>query len=172
MTEECFPLVDAEGQVVGQATRREAHGNPDLMHAVVHCIVTNRKGELLLQLRSQKKDIQPGKWDTSVGGHVGLGESIETAMLRELEEELGLRVQPEQLQLLYRYVMKSPVETELVTTFHLVHEGPFSAQPEEIDALEFLSHDQIRARLGTGDFTFNFEDEFARFLEVTSRRRT
>ncbi len=171
MSDEWFPLVDADGRTVGRATRREVHGNPNLMHPVVHCIVTNRDQALLLQLRSPNKDIQPGKWDTSVGGHVAFGESIEDAVRRELEEELGLRVQLSELEFLYRYVMKNSVETELVTTFHLSHEGPFLAQPEEIDRLAFMSHDQIRARLQTGFFTANFEDEFARFLEVTSRHR-
>ena len=36
------------------------------------------------------EDIQPGKWDTSVGGHVDLGESVEMALHREVKEELGI----------------------------------------------------------------------------------
>ena len=61
MHDEKLPLVDRDGRVVGSATRREVHGNPALLHPVVHCIVTNHRGDLLLQLRSRDKDIQPGK---------------------------------------------------------------------------------------------------------------
>jgi isopentenyldiphosphate isomerase len=42
---------------------------------VVHLHVFNSRGELYLQKRPEWKDIQPGKWDTAVGGHIDLGES-------------------------------------------------------------------------------------------------
>jgi isopentenyldiphosphate isomerase len=166
MSDEWFPLVDEASNVIGQAMRREVHGNPSLMHPVVHCLVENTRGELLLQLRSMQKDVQPGRWDTSVGGHVAWGESIETALLREVAEEIGLTVPLSRFQFLHRYVMRSSIETELVHTYRLFHDGPFVAQPSEVDRLEFFGNDAIRARLGTGDFTPNFEDEYRRYQEA------
>jgi isopentenyldiphosphate isomerase len=160
---EWVPLVEPNGTVIGRALRRQVHGNPELMHPVVHCLVCNAKGALLLQLRSARKDVQPGRWDTSVGGHVGLDEPIEAAVLREVEEEIGLSVRSADLRFLYRYVMRSAIETELVHTFALVHEGPFRAEPGEIDQLRFWTTREIEAALGSGQFTPNFEDEFARY---------
>ena len=75
--QEMFPLVDERGNIIGAATRGECHNGSKLLHPVIHLHVFNSKGELYLQKRPEWKDIQPGKWDTSVGGHVDLGESVE-----------------------------------------------------------------------------------------------
>lgn len=163
MGEERFPRVDEQGQVIGEVTRSQAHGDPSQIHPVVHCLVTNRAGELLLQLRSQDKDVQPGRWDTSVGGHVSLGETIEQALHRELGEEIGLDAQAAELEFLYRYLNRSDIETELVHTYGCVHEGPFVRQVCEIDELRFWQPREIEAALGSGRLTPNFEDEFRRF---------
>lgn len=68
--EEMFPIVDEEGNITGAATRKECHSGSKLLHPVVHLHVFNDKGELYLQKRPAWKDIQPNKWDTSVGGHI------------------------------------------------------------------------------------------------------
>ena len=65
--EEMFPIVDEEGNITGAATRKECHSGSKLLHPVVHLHVFNDKGELYLQKRPAWKDIQPNKWDTSVG---------------------------------------------------------------------------------------------------------
>ena len=72
---EIFPIVDKEGNVTGSATRGECHNGSKLLHPVVHMHVFNSRGEVYLQKRPEWKDIQPGKWDTSVGGHIDYGET-------------------------------------------------------------------------------------------------
>jgi len=166
---EIFPLVDELGRVIGQAERCEVHKNPNLMHPVVHCLVQNREQQLLLQLRSAHKDVQPGRWDTSVGGHVHFGELIEYALVREIREEIGIDVTPDRLTPMGRYVMRSPIETELVHSFWLASDGPFFPDPSEIDQLRFWSRAEIERQLGTGVLTPNFEDEYARYLEFLRR---
>ena len=97
---EMFPIVDEEGNITGAATRGECHNGSKLLHPVVHLHVFNSQGELFLQKRPEWKDIQPGKWDTSVGGHIDLGESVEMALRREAREEfstidsLCIRIRP------------------------------------------------------------------------------
>jgi isopentenyldiphosphate isomerase len=167
MTDELFPVVDEQGHVIGSALRGQVHGNPKLLHPVVHCLVTNSRGELLLQRRSLDKDIQPGRWDTSVGGHVVFGESIEHALRREMKEEVGLELEEDQLTFLYRYVHTNPVESELVYTFRYASEGPFVRQVEEIDELRFFGREELERAVGTGMLTPNFEDELVRYRDAT-----
>ena len=82
--QELFPVLDEAGNVVGKASRGECHNGSRLIHPVVHLHLLNSRGELYLQKRPAWKDIQPGKWDTAVGGHVDYGETIEEALRREV----------------------------------------------------------------------------------------
>ena len=158
---EIFDLYDAqEYRVIGQATRGECHGHPELIHAVARVHVRDVQGRLLLQRRSHSKDIAPGLWDTSVGGHLLPGEEAEAAARREMREELG--VEAGELVFLHRFLMRSPVETEWVTSFATVHAGPFRPDPGEIDEVRFWTRAEIAAALGTGVLTTAFENEFAR----------
>ena len=152
---------DDDERVLGPVARRRVHGDPALIHRAVHILVLNSEGRLLLQKRSLTKDTQPGKWDTSVGGHVGFGQSYEEAAAREAEEELGIRL--EALEYLYFSRIRNAVESENIRTYLCRHDGPFLPQPDEIDEVRFWSAAEIEAALGTGIFTPNFEEEFAAF---------
>ena len=153
MRDEIFPVVDEQGRVVGSARRSEVHGNPKLVHPVVHCLVVNTRGDLLLQRRSLRKDIQPGRWDTSVGGHVAFGETIEQALLREMQEEIGLDAKSVTPTELYQYVHRNAIESELVHTYACVSDGPFARQQDEIDELRFWSIAEIERSLHSAVFT-------------------
>lgn len=156
-------VVDEKGNIRGIAPRSVIHGNPSMMHRVVHILVFNKKGQLLLQKRSLKKDVAPGMWDTSVGGHVDPGEDIEEAAERELMEELGVRGK---LKFLYTYTHTNPYETEIVYTFTCLHEGGFSFNKKEIDEIRFWDIDGIREQTGAGLLSDNFEHEFATYLKA------
>ncbi len=166
---ELLEVVDEAGRVLGLAPRSECHRNPSLVHRAVHVIVRDRAGRVFLQKRSLSKRIQPGRWDTSVGGHVDPGESYESAAARELEEELGVELAAlgdlGHLEHRHDYVWRTRIETERVRTFELTCEGPFRLHPEEIDDGRFWTEAELCAAVGQGVLTPNLEHEL-RLLQI------
>ncbi len=157
--EEMFPIVDENSNITGAATRGECHSGAKLLHPVVHLHVFNSKGELYLQKRPEWKDIQPGKWDTAVGGHIDLGECVDDALKREAQEELGIKdFDAEQIT---SYIFESEREKELIFAFKTTIDGDI-APSEELDGGRFWTPDDIRENIGKGVFTPNFENEIKR----------
>jgi len=133
--EELFDIVDGDDNVIGQATRRECHAEPALIHRAAFVLVFNDRGEILWQERSLSKDVNPGQWVTSVSGHVNAGESYEEAAVRETREELGVDLPVEFLgKFLYRY----PTETEYSAVFRTFSSGPFDYNRDEIASVAFM----------------------------------
>jgi len=166
--EEFLEVVNEIGEVIKTLPRSVIHGDPTLMHRVVHVLVFNQHGELLLQKRSMNKDVAPGKWDTSVGGHVEAGETISGALAREMKEELGITafVGPE---FLYTYIHSNPYETELVHTYSYVNSEEILFNKDEIDEVRPWVMSDIADNLGKGIFSDNFEHEIKTYLEFKGR---
>lgn len=161
-TNEIFPIVDPHGNVIGKATRGECHNGSKILHPVVHLQLFNSQGELYLQKRALHKDIQPGKWDTAVGGHVDYGENIQTALRREAREELGITLfEP---VLIGKYIFESEIEKELVHTFFTLYDGEIHPDQDEVEYGRFWSISELEKNMGAGLFTPNFENEYRTVL--------
>lgn len=155
---EWFPVVLPSGMVVGRSTREYCHSGAKPLHPVIHIHIIDRFSRIYMQKRSMHKDIQPGKWDTAVGGHVSYGESLMEAVYREASEELGFtEFNPIYLE---TYEFESAVEKEMVNIFAVV--GSYELHPDldEVDEGRWWELADIDANLGKGVFTPNFESEF------------
>jgi isopentenyldiphosphate isomerase len=156
--EEWVPLVDENGKVTGQAPRSQVHNGSKLLHPVVHMQVLNRNKAILLQKRPETKLIQPGKWDTAVGGHISSGENLEQALQKEAWEEIGLKNFSAKLLQVYKW--ESEVEAELVYLFVTHDFKNYSVHSDEVVEARFWTKNQIENQLGQQVFTPNFEHEF------------
>ena len=159
MKEEILQLVDLEGNPVGQAPRSVCHKDKSLIQMVVHIEIFNDKGEIYLQKRSETKDLYPGLWDTAVGGHVGAGEKPEEAVLREAEEELGIK--PDKLDFLFKYMNENETETEVAVVYKSLYNGPFHIDNDEVIDGRFYTISEIQSLIGKNCFTKSFELEFS-----------
>ncbi|MCM1349402.1 MAG: NUDIX domain-containing protein [Firmicutes bacterium] len=164
-SEEMLPLVTEDGRVTGCAARSRCHSGEKLLHPVVHLHVFDHVGKLLLQKRSLLKKIQPGKWDTAVGGHVSYGEAIAEALQREAAEEIGLK--DFVAQEVDCYVFESEVERELIHVFRYEARTKFqpSTTEPDIDGFGWFSPTQIESMIERGEVTPNFASEYKRFFK-------
>ena len=155
---EYFPIVEPNGMVIARSARSYCHGGAKPLHPVVHLHIIDRYSRIYLQKRPLTKRIQPGKWDTAVGGHVSYGEMLLEALFRETSEEVGL-ASFNPIHLL-TYEFESEVERELVNVFAAV--GSYELHPDldEVDEGRWWELADIDVSLGKGVFTPNFESEF------------
>ncbi len=155
---EWFPIVQPSGLVIGRSSREYCHSGAKPLHPVIHIHIIDRYSRIYMQKRSMRKEIQPGKWDTAVGGHVSYGESLMEAVYREASEELGFtEFNPIYLE---TYEFESAVEKEMVNVFAAV--GSYDLHPDldEVDEGRWWDITEIDANLDRGIFTPNFESEF------------
>ena len=155
---EFFPVVEPNGLVIGRSTRSYCHGGTKPLHPVIHVHIIDRYSRIYLQKRPMTKDIQPGKWDTAVGGHVSYGESIVEAVYREAFEELRfVEFNPIHIE---TYEFESPVEREMVSVCAAVGSYELTPDPDEVDEGRWWPVEEIDANIGKNVFTPNFESEF------------
>ena len=140
--DELVDVVDADGRVVANVTRREMRARR-LPHRSVYLLVFDRAGRLFVHLRTPEKDVYPSHWDVAIGGVLAAGESFDVGARREAREELGVDVAPEAL-----FPLRWTDATNEVhgMVYRASHDGPFRLQPEEIVRGEFVALDDVRAR--------------------------
>jgi len=137
-----FDIVDSRNRVVTRAPRLKVHAE-QLPHRSVHILIQNGVGKWFLQKRSLWKDNNPGKWDSSVAGHLQSGEGYEIAARRELREELGV-TKCDWLE--KKGSLQASAETgwEFIEVFYTQQEGPFALMPMETDTGAFFEEETIR----------------------------
>jgi len=156
--EEWLPIVNEDGGIIGKAPRSACHRGEKLLHPVVHLHVLNHQKHVYLQKRPMNKLVQPGKWDTAVGGHISVGETLETALKREAYEEIGLKEFSVKLVKTYRW--DSEIESELVYVFVTHDFKSIHLHSEEVEEGRFWTPKQIESNIGHEVFTPNFKYEY------------
>jgi len=98
---ELFDIVDENDNLLGFTKPREqVHRELVDWHRITGVWIVNVEDKVLCQQRSFSKDVYPGMWMLTFGGHLKAGESYEENVLSELREELGLSPRVEELEML------------------------------------------------------------------------
>ncbi len=93
---EYLDVINKNNEITGKKTRKEIH-EKGLMHKSVHVWILNEKKEVLCNLRNKNKDLFAGLWDAVFGEHLKTGENFETAAVRGIKEELGIKTNKKNL---------------------------------------------------------------------------
>ncbi len=169
MAEDIFDVVNERDEVIETKLRSVVHAQ-GLLHRAVHVFVFNSRGEIFLQKRSMKKDRQPGVWDSSCSGHVDSGETYDETAVRELGEELGLRLKatPEKL---FKIEACEETDAEFVWVYRCQNEGPFVLHPDEIEQGGWFSREKVSRWMEErpGDFATAFVLIWKRYMAETAK---
>ena len=132
--DEIFDTVDESDKVIGTLPRSEIHRRK-LRHRAIHIFWLRPDGKLALQRRSYAKDNSPGLLSSSCAGHVDSGETYLIAAVRELEEELGVKVNPEQLREIDYAPAHAHLGQEFVRSYLLQGEFSQCLHRPEVDSI-------------------------------------
>jgi len=177
---EYLDVLDENGSPTGEKKSKPDVHRGGNWHKTVHVWVINPAGELLIQKRSPDIDSYPNMWDISSAGHVLAGENSITSALREIHEELGLEVKPENFEYLFTVVQQAVLNdgTYINNEFNDVYllkfglnPSEFKLQKEEVSAIRWMPYKELKEIIKNGSSDFvPHPDEYAKlFVELDKR---
>lgn len=158
---EPLEIVDEQNRVVGQVLRSVAH-TKGVLHRAVNVFVFNSDGYVLMQQRSDDKDVCPSAWDLSAAEHLKPGESYEQAAMRSLREELRIVVEPSALVLVHgpqlhkhMYDNGRVKDYEFAALYRVVHDGVIDPNKREVKLASYFTENDVEQeiRVDRGQFT-------------------
>jgi isopentenyl-diphosphate Delta-isomerase len=144
MSDELIDQVDENDEIIGSIFKSQAHQNPSLIHREVAIVVFNKKGEVLLQQRSMKKMNDPGHWKMTAAGHIGAGEDPEEAIKREVEEELGIKVEPTYYKKVFEKYRDKEARFFWIYYTVLSKEQPLKLDKEEVMDAKWVKYSGLK----------------------------
>jgi len=148
--DELFYQVDKNDKVLGSISRKLAHSNKQNIHRSVGIFILNEKNEMLMQKRSQQKDMDAGTWSYAVAGHVTYGQTYKQAAIRELKEELNIKAD-------IKFITKKLVKTKNETEYSYFYQARISSKTplrldrNEIDKSKWVKLDKLTEFINTCD---------------------
>ena len=152
MKEEFLEVYSTEGTKTGQKKSKSEIHRKGLFHSTVHVWIFTEEGNILIQKRSKKKELNPGVWDVSVAGHVKFNENIKKAAKRETLEETGININTKDLLKIgvYRSINIHPtaIDKEFFHTYILkIDKNSINLdyKNNEVDDLKFISIEEMES---------------------------
>ncbi|WP_136465562.1 NUDIX hydrolase [Flagellimonas onchidii] len=153
--DELIDILDEDGNATGRTCLKSEAHLKGLFHPTIHVWFYTSDGQILFQKRAHDKDTFPSLWDVSVAGHIGAGEDIIQAAIREIEEEIGLEINQSDLERIGTFKsMHKHSETLIDNEFHhnflCKLEVPLvklKRQESEVDDLQLFAIDVFKEKV-------------------------
>jgi Isopentenyldiphosphate isomerase len=166
---EYFNVYNKYGEKTDQIVERTTAHKEGVCHRVVHLWIMNSQNQLLLQQRSANKDSGASLWYISVGGHIDKSEDIETTLIREAQEELGIDISSMTDSIEYLFTFKEFQSTqnntflddEFYDVFLLKADFDLNQlilQEEEVQAVKYMDYAEFKKLILSGDKSFLHHD--------------
>ena len=152
MKEEFLEVYSPEGTKTGQKKSKSEIHRKGLFHSTVHVWIFTEEGNILIQKRSKKKELNPGVWDVSVAGHIKFNENIKKAAKRETLEETGININTKDLLKIGVYksinIHPTAIDKEFFHTYILkIDKNSINLdfKNNEVDDLKFISIEEMES---------------------------
>ena len=166
-------LVDSRDRELGYLTKAACHDGQGQLHRAFSAFIFNDRGEVLMQKRATGKRLWPSYWSNSCCSHPRRGESMECAVRRRVEEELGLEASALlDLRFVYKFEYRARFgqlgsEHELCSIYFARTSQEPVVNTMEIGDWAWVSRDELSDRLvrQPGEHTPWLKLEWAELLE-------
>ena len=159
---EIFDLYDVNRNKTGETMIRGTQVPENRYRMVVHVIVFNSKGQMLIQKRASDRGSHPDVWDFSVGGSVVAGETSSQGAERELFEEVGIKYNLEGMLPSFTVNFVCGFDDYYVIDYD-IDEKDVNFQKEEVQAVKWAEKDEIISLIRSGEF-IEFRESLVEFL--------
>ena len=151
---EYFDVLNEWGEFTGKVETRENCHKQGLWHRANYGFIFNSNGDVLLQKRSKNKKLWPDLWDITAGGHVLAGEFGYESLIREVKEELGIELEPENLLYLVGSTsenIKGNIINRHYNECYIINKdvdiSDIKVQEEEVSEVRWFTKDEILKRI-------------------------
>lgn len=162
-------LVDELDRQIGAKPKSDCHQGNGILHRAFSIFVFNDKNELLLQQRSAEKPLWPNYWSNTCCSHPRVGESMEEAVVRRLDQELGFHCP---VEFLYKFKYQARygcvgAEHEYCWVYSGRYSGPLDINISEIGDSRYITVADLEAELNENpeQFTPWFKMEWVHIRE-------
>lgn len=157
--EELVEILSESGKSTGRNTSKfEAHKH-GICHGISAIGLINKDGRLLIQKRDKNKKDEPNKWDLSSAGHIDVNETPEDTAIREMNEELSIKIEKNDLILIDTYLNKVKLNDEIYinhfTYLYIVKKdidiSKITMQKKEVSDIKFVNKKKYCEMLNEGE---------------------
>ena len=178
MTEEYIDIVSKTGKPTGESVLKSEIHAKGHYHNTAHIWFYTNEGEVLLAQRAASKVIHPLLWDVSVAGHIDAGETIKAGAVREIKEEIGLKIKKKKLKKVgvfecFQSYPNGIIDNEFHHTFIAEFDGFLSdlvLQEEEVEAIKLVSmydfHELLENSVTNGHFVASNNAYYHKVIEA------